>query len=171
MGKWSLMPVPHATTRAIIPCVLFMLVLASSANAQWKLVKIETHGPKLHPDALAEDIWLTMLLRNDSRETLFVQGIKPGWYMVESFIKADGIVWERQNVGVDQKLEMISVGAGEQIEIVRRDSRKHVGHSILLTFLMARSEHDDRGTRILVGPFEIPAPQTMDGKESKATAK
>jgi hypothetical protein len=129
------------------------------ATGDWTIVRLEARGPENHPIALADDLWLLITLRNDSGGTRYVQGIRPGWYMVESFIKgAEGITWERQNVGVDQKLEMLPVPAGAQIEVGRRDTRKHIGRAMLLTFVMARSELDQKGSTILVGDFKIPAP-------------
>ena len=61
--------------------------------------------------------------------------------MVEAYIKhADDDVWERQNVIVDRKLEMLPVKAGEEFSILRREAKKSIGASMMLTFKMAHSE-------------------------------
>ena len=138
-------------------CLGFLL-LVSPALAQWKVVTVAATGPENHPDALATDLWLKIELKNDSKETLYVPGLWGNWYMIESFIKiADESVWERQNVGADQKLVMTPVAPGATINAGGRYSREHVGRLMLLTFVVARSEHDKTGSPILVGPFTIPA--------------
>ena len=142
--------------------ILFLLTLlcsSTSSFSQWTIVK--TEGKNTDERSFVEngDFVLEITLRNESPDTLYVQGIRPEWYMVEAYIKSPkGVVWERQNIGVDQQLEMLPVKAGGEIKLVRRESLKHAGRSMMLTFLMAHSANDQRGSQILVGDFQIPAP-------------
>ena len=151
--------------RFFLAACLCLLLLVAPAFAQWKLVTLTATGPENQPGALPTDLWLKIELRNDSKETLYVPGLWGHWYMIESFIKdAEGMVWERQNVGVDQSLVMTPVAPGATIDAGGRYSREHVGRLILLTFVVSRSEYDKRGSPILVGPFTIPAPPELKRK-------
>ncbi len=145
--------------RSFIAACFCLLLLVSPAFAQWKVVTVTAAGPEDRPEALPTDLWLKIELKNDSKETLYVPGLWGKWYMIESFIKdADGDVWQRSNVGVDQELVMTPVAPGATINAGGRYSREHVGRLMLLTFKVARSKDDKQGSLILVGPFTIPAP-------------
>jgi len=77
--------------------------------------------------------------------------------MVESYIKnPQDAVWEKQNVGIDQKLQMLPVKPIEEIRILRRESLKHVGRPMILNFRMAHPEHDSSRSQILLDAFNIP---------------
>ena len=103
------------------------------------------------------DFWLHVKITNTSADTLYVQGIKPEWFFVEAYIKAaNEIVWERQNIGIDQPLEMLPIQPGTVIELKRRESQRDIGKLMLLTFIMSHSQYDEKGTRILLGEFTIP---------------
>ena len=103
------------------------------------------------------DFWLEVTLRNSSSRTMYLPGLSPRWYLVESFTKdPTGAVWERQNVGVDQPLQMLPVRAGEDITIRKREALTHVGWPVMLTFRVAYSEHDQTRTTILLDVFTIP---------------
>jgi hypothetical protein len=81
--------------------------------------------------------------------------------MVESYIKnPQGAVWEKQNVGIDQELQMLPAQPGEEIEILRREALKHVGRPMILTFRMAFSKDDSSGSQILLDAFKIPGLET-----------
>lgn len=146
--------------------IVFLLALLCSTTpsfSQWAITKTEAKKTDERSFVENGDFVLEITLRNESSETLYVQGIRPGFYMVEAYIRnPKGAVWERQNIGVDQKLEMLPVKAGGEIKLVRRESLKHVGRSMMLTFLMAHSEHDQRCSQILVGDFQIPAPPSSE---------
>ena len=106
---------------------------------------------------ISKDFWLEITLRNDFKETLYIQGIHPKWYMIEAYIKhPNNAVWERQNTGVNRKLEMLPVKAGEEIKTVRREAIKNIGSSVMLTFLMAYTNNDNVALRILLDGFTIP---------------
>ena len=153
--------------RCFFAACVCSLLLVAPAFGQWKLTALIAMGPENHPDALPTDLWLKIELKNDSKETLYVPGLWGKWYMVESFIRdAEGLVWQRQNVGVGQELVMTPVAPGATISAGGRYSREHVGRLILLTFVVARSQDDKTGSRVLVGPFTIPAPG-----EAKAPAE
>jgi hypothetical protein len=143
--------------------VLLMLLVAP-AFGQWKVVKVTASGPEKDPPGLLTDLWLKIELKNDSKETLYVPGLWGKWYMIESYIKeADGQVWERQNTGVDQNLEMTAVAPGATIDAGGRFKREHVGRLMLLTLVVAKVKGNETGSRILVGPFTIPAPAEKKG--------
>jgi hypothetical protein len=149
-----------------IKTIFFLLILmCSSSFAQWSIKKTEA---KNEPSLLKRgDFALEITLHNESSKTLYVQGLQPAWYMVEAYIKnPKGAVWEKESIGVDRKLEMLPVEAGGDIKLLRSVSLKHAGHAMILTFLMAQSEHDHHGSQILVGEFLIPNPPKSEQSTS-----
>ena len=123
--------------------------------------KAAAHGAKT--TAVAEDFILETTLRNESSDILYVRGIRFGeasfFYIVESFIKnAKGGVWERENILVDQKVDMLPVKPGAEFKTQRWLSTELIGRSMMLTFRTSHSNYDKDGEGILVGPFEIPSP-------------
>ena len=115
-----------------------LLVLgASPCFAQWSIVSHSTRPMLNQTRSDGEDVWLDVVIRNDSRDTLYVHGIKweQPWYLVEAYLKhADNEVWIRQNIGVDQKLQMLPVKAGQTFKVVRREDKQSIGQSMMLTF-------------------------------------
>ncbi len=125
-------------------------------SAQWKITDVESTPMEQQTSKDAVDFWLECTIRNDSNKTLFVQGISPDWFMVESFVRnRNETAWLRQNIGVDRILEMLPVAAGADFKIRRRESTETIGDSMLLTFLTSHSR-EDGGSRILLGPFQVP---------------
>ena len=136
-----------------------LLLAASPGFAQWSISKKATHAMDDPPSTPSEDVWLKITVRNDSSDTLYVEGIpwQQPWYMVEAYLKHEvDEVWERRNVFVDQPLKMLAVEPGSEFDVVRREAKTAIGTSMMLTFKMARSANDQVGRRILVGPFLIP---------------
>lgn len=138
--------------------LLAAFLFASPASAGWEIVKVQARS--MEAQAASGDFWLDITLRNASGDTVYVQGLPPAWYMVEAYVKDPaGQVWRRQSIGVDQKLEMLPVAPSGSITITRRENTEHIGRPMLLDFLMAHSEFDTVGSRILVGEFKIPKPR------------
>ena len=140
--------------------LLFFAGLFCSAPccfSQWAVSAVKSVKMEKQTSRVSEDFWLEITVRNTSDRVLYLQGISPRWYMVESFIrKPESAVWERQNTGVDQKLEMLPVKANEEIKILRREALKNIGRPVMLTLRMAYSEHDADGSVILLDAFKIP---------------
>ena len=114
--------------------------------------------------------WLELTLRNETDHTLFIQGARPNGYMVESFIlRKNNTVWQRQSVGVDRDLEMLPVGPNQEIKVLRRESLKNIGSQVMLTFLTSDSKQGS-GSRVLLGPIQIPAPGTGQSATKKTNA-
>jgi hypothetical protein len=141
--------------------VLSFLLPLSAVAGDWTVVSVKAARFEAKDDQTraSKDFWLTIKLRNDSQTTFYIPGMKPGWYMIEAFVRDPKTsTWERQNTGVDQNLEMLPVKPGETIESRRRESFANVGASMMLTFNRARSQGDHTGSIILLDPFEIPSP-------------
>jgi hypothetical protein len=137
----------------------FLLACATSAFAEWEVTKVESQIKK-EQTGIPEDFWLVITLTNQSDATVYLQGIRPGWYMVESYIKdPQGDGWTRQNIGLDQTLEMLPIAPRESIRVTHRESKAHVGRDMMLTFMTAASALDLQGSRILVGAFKVPEPK------------
>ena len=144
-------------TRLLLISIAGLLISAPCCFSQWIVVGTKAAKMEEQTSRVSEDFWLHITLRNTSTGILYIQGIHPQWYMVESYIKnPQGAVWEKQNVGIDQKLQMLPVKPGEEIKILRRESLKHVGRPMILTFRMAHSEYDSSGSQILLDAFSIP---------------
>lgn len=145
--------------RRLLITFLFLLC-ASPSICQWSITGIAAKSVEGRANSEEDkDILLEIMIRNDLKRTLYVQGIKWGkpWYMVEEYIKhSNDDVWERYNSFVDQKLEMIPVRTGEEFKVVHRVAKKAIGRSMMLTLTMAYSENDTKGNIILLGPVNIP---------------
>ncbi len=150
---------------AFLALTLFLAV-PTVCFGQWTITSVrstpmEQSGDKQSASQVtasqeAADFLLDCTIRNESDRTLYVQGMAPEWFLVEAFTAAKGdSVWERQNTGVDRELSMLPVAAGADIKVRRRESRRRIGDSMLLTFMMSHSE-SDAGARVLLGPFRIP---------------
>ena len=143
-----------------ILCVMgFCVVGTPPCFGQWSIISTKTRPMDKQTKTEGEDVWLDVVIRNDSPNTLYAQGIswEQPWYLVEAYLQqTEGQVWVRQNVGVDRQLEMLPVKAGETFKVVRREDKASIGRSLMLTFRMAYSKHDETGSRILLGAFQIP---------------
>jgi hypothetical protein len=152
-----------AMTGLLLISVAALLFSAPCCLAQWAVVGTKAAKMEEQTSRVSENFWLHITLRNTSTGILYIQGIHPKWYMVESYIKKpQGAVWEKQNVGIDQKLQMLPVKPGEEIEILRREALKHVGLPMILNFRMAYSEYDSSGLQILLDAFNIPNLETPE---------
>lgn len=144
-------------TRLFLISVAAFLISAPCCLAQWAFVGAKAAKMEGQTSRVAEDFWLHITLRNTSTAILFIQGIHPQWYMVESYIKkAEGAVWEKQTIGIDQALQLLPVKPGEEIKILRREALKNIGRPMILTFRTAHSEHDSSPSQILLDAFNIP---------------
>ena len=135
--------------------IIVFLVLGMRAQAQWEIISADAKPLAKQTSKVSEDFWLSVVIRNTTKKTLYIQGFDK-WYMIEAYIKSDGAVWERRNTGVDRKLEMIPVSPGEEIRTVRREAVQNIGKPMMFTFLMALSQRDKIGSRVLLGEFKIP---------------
>ena len=140
-------------TLSVITLLLLSLL---DLQAQWEIVRAEAKPLEKQTSAVSEDFWLHVVIRNATEKTLYVQGMGQ-WYMIEAFIKnSSDAVWNRQNTGVDRELTMVPVAPGEEIVSVRREAVLNIGKSMMLTFQMAFSQHEEIGSRVLLGEFKIP---------------
>jgi hypothetical protein len=145
----------------ILTLILGIITLSASAfAADWTVVSTSSAAfkPEESISSVPGDFWLHITLRNDSKVIQYVQGIGPGWFMIEAFIRRpQSGTWERENCGVCQKLEWIAIKPGEEVKLKRRQSAADVGLPMMLTFSSALSSGDDTGSIILLDQFIVPA--------------
>lgn len=145
----------------ILICIAVVLLHVSAAAAEWTVVSTSSTAfkPEEQTSTVADDFWLHITLRNDSKVVQYLQGMRPGWFMVEAFVRPrQSGIWERQNTGVDRELEWIAIKPGEEIKLTRRQSVADIGLPMMLTFRRALSEGDHTGSMVLLDPFTVPAP-------------
>lgn len=145
----------------ILTIIVAGLLHVSATAAEWTVVSTSALAfkPEEQTSKVADDFWLHITLRNDSKVVQYIQGLRPGWFMVEAFVRSSQSgIWERQNTGVDQKLEWIAIKPGEEIKLTRRQSVSDVGLPMRLTFSRSLSTGDHAGTIVLLDQFTVPAP-------------
>ncbi|MBE2181603.1 MAG: hypothetical protein IAE97_14150 [Chthoniobacterales bacterium] len=145
----------------ILTFIAVVLLHVSAAAAEWTVVSTSATAfePEEQTSKVPDDFWLHITLRNDSKVVQYIQGLRPGWFMVEAFVRpAKSGIWERQNIGVDQKLEWIAIKPGEEIKLTRRQAVSDIGLPMMLTFSRSFSTGDHTGTIVLLDQFTVPAP-------------
>lgn len=146
----------------ILKLILGIMTLSASAlAADWTVVSTSSAAFKAeeHTSSVPGDFWLHITLRNDSKVIQYVQGISPGWFMIEAFIRRpQSGTWERENIGVCQKLEWIAIKPGEEVKLKRRQSAADAGLPMILTLSSDLSPGDHTGSIILLDQFTVPPP-------------
>ena len=145
----------------ILTIIAVMLLDVSTAAAEWTVVSTSSTAfkPEEQKSNVSDDFWLQITLRNDSKVVQYIQGLRPGWFMIEAFVRPHQRgIWERQNAGVDQKLEWIGIKPSEEIKLTRRQSVADIGLPMMLTFSRSLSTGDHMGTIVLLDLFIVPAP-------------
>lgn len=144
----------------ILTLIAVALLHVSATAAEWTVVSTSATAfkPEEQTSKVSDDFWLHITLRNDSKVVQYIQGLRPGWFMVEAFIRSrQSGIWERQNTWVDQKLEWIAIKPGEEIKLLRRQSVTDIGLPMMLTFSRSLSTGDHTGTIVLLDQFTVPA--------------
>ena len=144
----------------ILILIAVALLHVSATAAEWTVVSSSATAfkPEEQTSKVSEDFWLHITLRNDSKVVQYIQGLRPGWFMVEAFIRSrQSGIWERQNIWVDQKLEWIAIKPGEEIKLTRRQSVADIGLPMMLTFSRSLSTGDHTGTIVMLDQFTVPA--------------
>jgi len=150
------MPIKH-----ILMFVTAVTLHMSAVAAEWTVVSTSATAfkPEEKTSKVSDDFWLQITLRNDSKVVQYIQGLRPSWFMIEAFVRArQSGIWERQNTGVDQKLEWIAIKPGEEIKLTRRQAVADIGLPMMLTFSRSLSTGDNKGTIVLLDPFTVPEP-------------
>ena len=143
----------------ILMIIAVVLLHMSATAAEWTVVSTSATAfkPEEQTSKVADDFWLHITLRNDSKKVQYIQGLRPSWFMIEAFVRSrQSGIWERQNIGVDQKLEWIAIKPGEEINLTRRQSVSDIGSPMMLTFSPALSEAGSRDI-VLLDQFTVPA--------------
>lgn len=147
--------------KQVLTFMVVMMLNVSAFTAEWIVVTTSSTAlkPEEQQSKVSDDFWLHITLRNDSKVIQYIQGLRPGWFMVEAFVRTrQSGIWERQNTGVDQKLEWIAIKPGEEIKLTRRQSVADIGLPMMLTFSRSLSTGDHAGTIVLLDQFTVPAP-------------
>ena len=143
----------------ILTLIAVVLLHVSATAAEWTVVSTSATAfkPEEQTSKVSDDFWLHITLRNDSKKVQYIQGLRPSWFMIEAFVRSrQSGIWERQNIGVDQKLEWIAIKPGEEIKLTRRQSVSDIGLPMMLTFSPALSEAGSRDI-VLLDQFTVPA--------------
>jgi len=138
---------------------------SASFGADWSIASTKATAltPAEQTSKDGQDFWLTITLRNDSKFTQYIRGLEPRWFLVEAFIRRpQSGVWERENIGYDQKLKWMPIKPGEEIKLIRRQSIADAGLPMMLTFSRSLSETDGTGSIIVLDPFKVPKPPKPD---------
>ncbi len=141
--------------------VVVSTLSASAFAADWTVISTSPAALKAEErtSSVSDDFWLHITLRNDSKVIQYIPGLRPGWFMIEAFVRRQQSgTWERQNTDVDQKLEWIAIKPGDEVKLTRRQSVADVGLPMMLTFRLAWSDGDRTGSIILLDQFTVPVP-------------
>ncbi len=145
----------------ILTVIAVAITLNTSAfAADWTVVSTSSTALKAEERTPFEsdNFWLNIKLRNDSKVIQYVQGLGK-WFMIEAFVRRqESGTWERQNTGVDRKLEWIAIKPGEEIMLRKGQSGADVGLPMMLTFSRALSAGDSTGSIVMLDQFIVPAP-------------
>lgn len=147
-----------------------LAMCSATFAADWIIVS--TRATALKPEEQTskdnQDFWLNITLRNDSKATQYIRGLKPNWFLVEAYIRRpQSGVWERQGIGVDRELTWIAIKAGEEIKLTRRQSNADAGLPMMLTFSRALSDGDHTGSNIVLDQFKVPSPPDPKAQSPK----
>ena len=145
----------------ILSLLVALAILSPALGADWSIVSTRATAfkPEEQTSKDGQDFWLNITLRNDSKVTQYIRGLKPGWFLIEALIQPpQSEAWERQKIGFDQKLTWIAIKPGEEIKLLRRQSIADAGRPMKLTFSTALSEAAPEESVIVLDPFKVPSP-------------